>query len=232
MIHLNPELIDKLAAEYVLGTLHGRARRRFERLLKENPALREEVAVWERRLGPLADAIEPITPPARVWRAVQRRVAAQRPESLWERLGFWRPFGLITGALALTLAVYVGYLGLTSTVTPERYVAMLNNADAQPVWLISATDLQKPLTIKVIKAQTLASDKSFELWLVPGEGKPPRSLGLLPDKGTTTVTIPTDVRRTLTQGALLAVSLEPRGGSPTGLPTGPVLYQGTWQSLG
>ena len=64
----NPQLRDKLAAEYVLGTLRGRARARFESLLRYDPALRRTVADWEARVTPLAAAASEITPPPRVWR--------------------------------------------------------------------------------------------------------------------------------------------------------------------
>ena len=59
----NPELRDRLAAEYVLGTLRGRARARFQSLLRYDPGLRRFVAEWEARIAPLAAAAGEIPPP-------------------------------------------------------------------------------------------------------------------------------------------------------------------------
>lgn len=63
MNDLHPELIDELAAHYVLGTLRGRARRRFERLLAASPQALRQVGVWEARLAPVALGLDPIAPP-------------------------------------------------------------------------------------------------------------------------------------------------------------------------
>ena len=71
----NPQLRDKLAAEYVLGTLRGRARARFESLLRYDPSLQRTVAEWEAGITPLAAAASEIAPPERVWQAIERRIA-------------------------------------------------------------------------------------------------------------------------------------------------------------
>jgi anti-sigma-K factor RskA len=63
MDYARPELADRLAAEYVSGTLRGPARRRFETLLAAHPQLRRTVREWEDRLMPLTTVIEPVPPP-------------------------------------------------------------------------------------------------------------------------------------------------------------------------
>jgi anti-sigma-K factor RskA len=69
----------------------------------------------------------------------------------------------------------------------------------------------------------------LELWSVPPQGAP-RSLGLISADGAT-VLPRGKLPDTLLKGGTdaLAVSVEPPGGSPTGAPTGPVVYAGKLQ---
>jgi anti-sigma-K factor RskA len=96
-------------------------------------------------------------------------------------------------------------------------VAVLNDQSGAPAFLVTR---QRNLEIAAIRPQAVATGRALELWAIAGG--PPRSLGLVAATGD---------HRILAEGAVprdgvLAVSLEPAGGSPTGQPTGPVLYQG------
>jgi anti-sigma-K factor RskA len=135
---------------------------------------------------------------------------------------------------SMAFVVAVGYVLVDATkevpqpvaqAPATEYVALLNDQKAQPVWVVSAADF-KQITVKVVAPPPLDADKAYELWLLPGENQPPRSLGLLPLEGTATVAVPAELQTAMAAGKVLAVSLEPAGGSPTGLPTGPVLYTG------
>ncbi|MBN8489672.1 MAG: hypothetical protein J0M20_18315, partial [Burkholderiales bacterium] len=91
MDYSRPRLADRLACEYVLGTLRGAARRRFDVLLPAHPALRRAVAAWQDTLLPLAGSIAPVTPSARVWAAIEAhlfapRQAATEPTPWWQQL--------------------------------------------------------------------------------------------------------------------------------------------------
>ena len=109
-----PELREALAAEYVLGTLHGGARRRFAAWLKNDAALRIQVNQWETRLTPMAAAINDVTPPERLWSMVSASISLKSAStnasgpSLWESLAFWRGLGLTASGIAAALAVFVG----------------------------------------------------------------------------------------------------------------------------
>ena len=120
MNYADPELGDRLAAEYALGTLRGPARRRLERLLPGDAYLRDLAEDWELRLNLLAESAPAMPPPARVWEGIAERIgptfaltgpaSAPRRDSLlnglWDRLGFWRAASLLTAA-ATALAVFV-----------------------------------------------------------------------------------------------------------------------------
>ena len=91
-----PELRERLAAEYALGTLRGRARERMRHWLDDDPELAREVERWEARLAPLAEAVQPLAPPARVWPKIEQRLWFRKPSSLWKALGL-----VASGAVAL-----------------------------------------------------------------------------------------------------------------------------------
>jgi len=226
-----PGRADALAAEYVLGTLRGRARSRFERLARSDPLLAEAVRQWEERLIPLAQELPSVAPPARVWQAIVKRThgstrgarEARRRPSLWTNLSLWRGLALAGLASAFVLAVAL------FTPAPERpegtLVVVLAAQDAKPALVASADRTGRVLTVKALAPVELAGDRALELWALPDGGNP-RSLGLVSASGVVRLALPRSADEALRNVPALAVSLEPSGGSPTGLPTGPVLYSG------
>ena len=226
-----PLLRDRLAAEYVLGTLKGHARRRFEGHLHHDAALRRLVAGWQERLMPMAELAPPKRPPPRVWRGIARRLdlgaGAGRPGWQFRRsesLAFWRALGgVATFATLLLVAVLAG--GVFERPQPD-YVATLADDKAQPVLLLSGDSRRASLRVQFVGQTPVAADKSLQLWAVPRQGSP-RSLGLLAAPGATTLVL--DGGAFAADVTMLAVSLEPRGGSPDPQgPSGPILYKGNW----
>ena len=232
MKYRSERLRDALAAQYALGTLRGRARGRFERSLKDDPQLRGTVASWEGLLAPLNDSIEPVGPPARVWRSIQSRV---RPASrgrdgrvgLWANLGFWRAAAVVTSAAAAVLAAWVALVA--SIPQQETMVVVMSDDRSVPVLTVSwAVHDQGPerLRVRVLGHAKMDPDTAWELWMLPDGGGKPVSLGLIDTRETQTVTVPARIARAVNAAWGLAMSVEPKGGSPTGLPTGPVLCKG------
>jgi anti-sigma-K factor RskA len=233
------ELRDRLAAEYALGTLRGRARRRFERLMRAEPAMAEAVERWEMRLNPLAEAVPPLAPPRHLWRAIAREIkasegtmpritaAAPRPArpGLWQSLGFWRGLGLAATAAAAALALYVG-LATPPPAPGVAPLAVLADQAGRAGFVVAAEPAKRQLVLRAATSLLLPPGKSYELWLLPKGGAAPRSLGLVSGAAPTVVKLTQSNAAALPEAAGLAISLEPAGGSPTGQPTGPVLYQG------
>lgn len=222
--------LEALAADYVLGTLDEGERRRVRSRLAREPALARLVEEWTLRLSPIAEAVPPVEPPPHVWRRIEaaldaeRRAALASPrEPIWQRLAFWRFCTAGATAMAAALAVLLFVAPLPFAPTPEsRFVAVLNEGPASPAWLVTVDIAQQQLTIRPV-TELAPEDKSYELWVVAGGDMPPRSLGLLDPLQEISLPIAAELA---TPTAALAVSLEPAGGSPTGLPTGPVVYQG------
>ena len=233
----NPQLVQRLASEYVLGTLTGRARRRFESWMRQSYHVRSAVWHWERQLSPLAESATSVQPRPRVWDQVQERTGAKTEREItrvpwFERLGLWRGFSLVATAAALVLAVILVRTPTEVAPQAQQYIAVVNGPQAQPLWLVSVDASQGRLAIKSINATAPAATNSYELWILPAGGAAPRSLGLLPTgTGSVDTELPVELRPLLASAQGLAVSLEPAGGSPTGAPTGPVVYQATILSI-
>lgn len=239
-----------LAAEYVLGTLTGRARRRFAREMAADPRLAGIAGEWEARLNTLADEVEPVMPGPWVWQRIEQRLglAAQpggRASPQPRGVGFWRGAAGFAAAAAVVLAAALFMqepvvrevpvqvpveVRVPQPVEVDRMAAVLTGEEARSAWMVSGPETGERLTVRALDPEPLPADKAYELWLLP-DGEDPISLGLLPVSGETTIQPSPELRELLGPGSALAVSLEPAGGSPTGLPTGPVLYQGESQVL-
>ena len=225
-------LRDKLAAEYVLGTMSARARRRFEVHLRGNPQLRRAVAQWELRLAPLTDALPSIEPPSRVWQAIKARlrIGQTARSGFWESLSFWRVSSFASGLVALALIVMAALPKPETAVDAGRMVVVMNDlATKKPAMTASWEPGQRgsrTLRLRVMGHAEMAPTTAWELWMLPGGDQKPVSLGLITTHETQVVKIPQALAVKLDTAQGLAMSVEPAGGSPTGLPTGPVLYAG------
>ena len=222
----NQKLADMLSAEYVLGSLKGAARRRYEQLIRQRPDWAQTYNWWESHIHLLADTVPAVQPPSKVWQNIQTRLfkaSTATPNPFWKSLAF------LSTALAASFATFLIMQSPKQVIEFEpTQVALLANDKTQAGWLLSLTkNIQGE---SEIRAKSLASletkpDNAFELWLLPADKSTPISLGLLPQQGNAVVKVTDEVALLLASSGL-AVSLEPLGGSPTGQPTGAVLYQG------
>ncbi|HEY0767951.1 MAG TPA: anti-sigma factor [Steroidobacteraceae bacterium] len=219
----SPELLDRLAAEYVLGTLRGPARARFARLCAASTAARQALHRWEDDFSALSRALEPVQPSARVWLDLRRRIDAGGARS--PRPSFWRRWSLAAAASLAAVALIVGLLVHEQRVSLQA-VAVLGSDAAHPVWRVERAKELTALTIRVVGPVRAAPEKAYELWALPRGGKPV-SLGLLPLGGRLERPLTEVQRAALLTADKLAVSIEPAGGSPTGSPTGPVVMVGS-----
>jgi anti-sigma-K factor RskA len=221
-----------LAAEYVLGVLDAAERRAVERRLALEPALASEVAFWEERLAGLADAVAAVSPPANGWSRIEAAIGtpAAPQASVWQSLAFWRGFAIGSAALAAASIAALAYIGLVPATRPPLMATLAGSA-GQPNFVAAVTATGNGLV--VVPAALLTNDpRAIELWLIPpGPGQRPHSLGLIQPGQPIRLNIPPDLVGRLTADATLAVSLEPPGGSPTGLPTGPVIASGKLTGL-
>ena len=223
-------LADHLAAEYVSGSLRGPARRRFEALLPAHPRLRAAVREWQSRLMPLTVSIEPRKPPAAVWKRIEARIGGATPPpartSWWSQLALWRGVSAFASIAAIGLAVLLASPGPAQppVVVVLSATGAAGGAVVPASFVASISGDGRAMVTRPLVNVSLEANRALELWALPGSGAP-RSLGLISASGATVVK-----KGKVLEGATgLAVSLEPAGGSPTGAPTGPVLYVGKLQ---
>lgn len=224
MNYQTPALRRALAADYAIGLMAAPARRRFEQLLLEDAALRAELAHWQESLASLTETLPEVPVPERVWHGVTARIEPQELH-VPEKRPFWNWLRVTATLASIVVLVFLGSL---YTHDDARYRATLLSADAQPALKVEAHDdyLQvEPLTLAAVDPQ-----RSLELWAIPADGKP-ISLGVIPAGGKGKVELSEAQKALIGKPIALAVSLEPKGGSPTGQPTGPVLYQGALAAL-
>lgn len=224
MNYQTPALRRALAANYAIGLMSAPARRRFEQLLLDDAALRAELAQWQESLASLTEALPEHPVPERVWHGITARIDPQVLH-VPEKRPFWNWLRLTAAICSIALLVFLGSLYNRDD---ARYHATLLTANAQPALKVEAHAdyLQvEPLTLAAVD-----SDRSLELWVIPADGKP-ISLGVIPAGGKGKVELSEAHKVLISKPIALAVSLEPKGGSPTGQPTGPVLYQGRLAAL-
>ncbi len=225
---------DAAAAEYVLGVLDPAEQADIARAAAADPALQAAITAWERRLAPLARLVGPVPPPAALWDRLSASIAAAPTGEVVafagaaaaRRLRRWQAATAVSLALAASLALVAALPLLQRTAAPAPGLLVATLATyGQPAAGFVATIDRGLLTVRpTAAAATVPAGRDLELWSLPPGAKAPAPLGVLPATG---------VRLTAaaTPGTQILISLEPTGGSPTGLPTGPVLFAGTLARL-
>jgi len=222
MNYSDPRLQNLLAGEYVLGLMRGAARRRCERLMMEMPSLASAVTAWEECFAAWASRLSPLQPPGYLeWRLMGRVRRESQPRGERLRNTFWRTWAV---AATVVLALIIVTQKLTPTTEPKAAeFALMSDAKGTPLWLISVHPEARRVDMKVVTANPVPAGKSYELWMLPDGGKPV-PMGLMNETGLASETVPPELLARLLAAKALAISLEPKGGSPTGQPTGPVLW--------
>jgi anti-sigma-K factor RskA len=215
---------DDRAGLYVLGVLDAAEMTEVRRAAMADDRLAAEIAAWEARLAPLAALAGEETPPPEVWDTLVARlddiqVVPIRPPPAPHTPAYWRTAALGAMAVAASLA---GALVWKFVQPPPRLAMIMPLQQSLGGWLI---ELNANGGLRAIAQGSVhhAADRDFELWALAENATKPVPLGLLPAG---------DAAAELPPGALpktkfkLLVSLEPKGGSPTSLPTGPVMFEG------
>lgn len=201
---------DILAGEYVLGTLEAREAAEVAASLASDAALADAVALWERRLAPLQAFAAPEAPPSDLFRRIERSLDGPREPYRAP----WRLFGFGASLVAASLALFL-------VLRPAPLMTVLLTSRDDSAFLVEAD--RDRISLAALNPRSIPEGRAAQLWALPQGATAPTSLGLIPTEGRFTVS-PGTIRPE--PGMLIEITLEPPGGSPTGRPTGPILFIG------
>lgn len=237
----SPELLDRLAAEYALGTMRGGARRRVSKALATEPAWAQAVMQWQQRLLPLDGGVQPLPAGDALWTRIEqqafgasaaaRSAAAPGPVAAVQR--WWQRLLAPVPAGALALGLLMGSLGPglwqqlqgdAQTQLPESYVGVLATAEGRPGLIVSSLRRGRVVDFKQITPVAVPAGQVLFLWSLDAKGDP-QPIAALPQGGFVSLPLPQPAEALFQRAVELAVSVEPVGASPA-RPGGPFVYRG------
>jgi anti-sigma-K factor RskA len=222
----DPELLDRLAAEYVFGSMSSRARHRFERLRRQLPAAEKAVLDWERRLMPLSGSVPSERPPARVWNAIDERTGGGERRASTRPWRWLRPVGGFAFGVLATLAVvrlFPDAMPIEAIVQergtlPQSYVGLLTDAQNNAVLLASSTRHGRILSVKWLRPVEVPSGLVPVLWALPRDAAP-FAVGVVPVGDKATLTLADTSEKLFFNVPRLAVSFETGVPAPGATPS-------------
>lgn len=241
----NPELYERLAAEYVLGTLRGGALRRFERLIQERPYIRYAVELWEEKLNPLVEVAQDVKPSPEVWRAIQAEIQTDGKSSAGasttkDEQGFFaRLLGgpaiwqSATAALATLLVVtwWMPQVPMPGASGPSMampsYVAVLESEKDVPMMITVGDRDRRTIMVRVLDKPQMGDERELALWALHDPGSAPVPIGVVPfDEDHSALKLTRQEWQKIKGAKEFAVTLEPKSTDMPALPSGPVMYKG------
>jgi anti-sigma-K factor RskA len=196
------------------------------------------------------EAMTASTTPEIVPEPVATSPAAEPKDNVVELTGRRRgghAFGLVMTAVAASLAGVIALQAYRPDLLPEKlrvkpmvqiveipappppqaaqFVALLQQNGSTPAFILTVDTATRNFTVRKVGA-TPRAGKSYELWLVSDRLQRPWSLGVIGGSDFTIRPSATSYDTDMISKATFAVTLEPEGGSSSGIPTGPIVYTG------
>lgn len=246
--------------EYVLGTLDGQDRAVIDAVIKHDEAIRQMVIEWENTLQPIANSQPSTQPPSHVWERVARRINTVDAEHYGDsahhdlydgsqtssaeitsaesdnstavqmhKLAHWRVLAVMSVAASLLMGAII-LNGIFNPISNNVFdqLTIIENEQQAALWHVSTSTDRALVSVTALSDIPVNDNESLQLWMALPDNSVV-SMGLLPTENNVTELLSPAVD--LSQGIAYAVSLEPKGGSPKAVPTGPVLYQGSVRTL-
>ncbi len=231
--HEHPSLVDKLASSYVLGTLQGSARTRFEVVMQTRPNVAAAVSDWSERLSPLHMALPSLEPKAALWQSIAKQTqlapkVTAPTRAWWQSLLMPLPIGAMVIGLGVGGLVPVLWqmqsLSQRQTVLPESYVGVLATPEGKAGLTVSSLRQGKVVELQQAKLPALPAEKTLYLWRIDKEGQV-APVAAIPNEKWSTIALAEPSEAVFFSATELAVSMEPTGSAPS-KPSQAFIYRG------
>ena len=248
MTELSDRETDTLAADYVMGLLDSASEAAADERLEHDEAFARAVNGWRMRLSDFDTSAEPETPTAQLWQRIAQSTktdrsgtvpagmrGAMRGATLWHNLRFWRVTGLVGTAAAIIFA-FLAIGAITTSKNLRRdlialaqrkpvYVAVLVNDPTREVGAVVNAYANGRVELIPLKTIEVPQGRSLQVWTLWDRAVGPRPVGLTGQARALELNL--DELPETSANQLFEITLEPEGGSPTGRPTGPILFKGS-----
>lgn len=222
-----------LVAEFALDLLDGGERAAVARRIADEPLLRADLQLWRARLSTLDGEFANATPPANVYPAIERRLFGEPGKANKGGLfGWWSDLGVLRGMVVaghVLALVAIGYIftlpRFDAQTAATQLVAALQAQEGSGVEFVAFYDTgTQSVRLLGLEGQAVP-EKDYELWYIRGD-EPAVSMGVIPVDERTEINLDAAARSKIGEGTVLAVTLEQKGGSPTGVAQGPIVAVG------
>ena len=242
----NPELFEQLAIEYAVGSLHGRARKRFEVLMDTHFYLKAVVDAYEQKFASLVELLPDEKPSDQVWNNIEAHVSAssqaainntaktantkEAKQSWWQSNFFRQAFGAT--AMALIVSAVLILNPMTGSPVATAYSAILESGSEVPMAVTKIQKSDMKLSIDIMKPVIVDDGMELTLWCHPRDGGMPMKMGVISKSGKTEIKISKKEWQNMKDVGMLAISVEHKGDNTAREPTGKVILKGRLSSEG
>ncbi len=230
----NPEVFEQLAIEYVVGALHGRARKRFEVLMETHFYLQATVEAYEHKFAHLVELLPDAKPSSRVWENLNSYINQENDSSVEKKTSWWqalfnvKSYGLVATVLILSAVMLFNPM----TGSPIAYTAVLeSNATHTTMAVTRISQADMKITIDMVKKPDIPENMQLALWCHPKGGGKPMMIGTIAASGETVIRIDKAEWQNFKNVGLLTVSLEPKNSQKNEQPSGKILLEGQLNSI-
>lgn len=232
----NPEVFEQLAIEYAVGSLHGRARKRFEVLMDTHFYLQAVVDAYENKFTNLVELLPDKKPSDKVWNNIEAHIKQSKKESKqantaqtqktpwWKTSFFKQGFGMAFMTLVIAGALFLN--PMTGTPVATAYSAVLESDANEAMAITKINQADMKLSIDIMKPMKIDDSMELTLWCHPKDGGMPMKMGTISKTGKTELKISKEEWKNMKDVGMLAVSIEHKGEALLKKPSGKVILTG------
>jgi anti-sigma-K factor RskA len=233
----NPELFEQLAIEYAVGSLHGRARKRFEVLMETHFYLKAVVDAYEQKFANLVELLPDEQPSNQVWKNIEAHINAstqavsntQETKQSWWQGSFFKQ-GFSMAAMALIVSAVLIWNPMTGTPVATAYTAVLESGAGGAMAVTKIQKSNMKLSIDIMKPVIVAEGMELTLWCHPRDGGMPMKMGVISQTGKTEIKISKKEWQSMKNVGQLAISIEHKDSYKIKEPTGKIILKGQLSS--